>query len=219
MTDQKLRVLSARDIQAALSMPQAIEAMRSAFIELSSGKADVPLRTAIRSPGKDETFLVMSAYLGGKRQMGNPVMFTSKRSANPPWVRSTGSETSQSNSYQPFAYGLLRESATWPPPSRCAVALWLAAEDSTVIHSRRDPPITSSAGNPVWVGPAQLPQPVSQLFYCLVVGVHQCPVQVEQNGFYFCLVKHSSPCSQYNCILAEFASLNVILSARRARRI
>jgi ornithine cyclodeaminase/alanine dehydrogenase-like protein (mu-crystallin family) len=42
----KIRVLSAADVRTALPMPVAIEAMKSAFGQFSSGDATVPLRAA-----------------------------------------------------------------------------------------------------------------------------------------------------------------------------
>ena len=42
-----LRFISAEDVDKALSMPAAITAVRQAFIDLSGGDADVPLRTPL----------------------------------------------------------------------------------------------------------------------------------------------------------------------------
>jgi ornithine cyclodeaminase/alanine dehydrogenase-like protein (mu-crystallin family) len=41
----KIRILGADDVRKCCTMPQAIEAMKVAFSNLSAGKADVPLRT------------------------------------------------------------------------------------------------------------------------------------------------------------------------------
>jgi ornithine cyclodeaminase len=59
----KIRILSAADVQAAITMPEAIEAMRDAFSALSSGKATVPLRVALEM--KDGVSLFMPAHLPG----------------------------------------------------------------------------------------------------------------------------------------------------------
>ena len=40
----KLTLLSAADLRAALPMPAAVAAMKSAFADLSTGQAVVPLR-------------------------------------------------------------------------------------------------------------------------------------------------------------------------------
>ncbi|HSM61681.1 MAG TPA: ornithine cyclodeaminase family protein [Longimicrobiales bacterium] len=45
----KIRILSARDVAAAVDMPAAIEIMRGAFAALSAGDADVPIRLGIES--------------------------------------------------------------------------------------------------------------------------------------------------------------------------
>jgi ornithine cyclodeaminase len=58
-------VLSADDVRKALPMPQAIVAMREAFAALSSGKADVPMRTVLSLPDHAATTLVMPASVAG----------------------------------------------------------------------------------------------------------------------------------------------------------
>ncbi len=68
-----LRILSRADVEAAVDMPTAIATVRRAFVELSTGQAHVPLRTAIPvSP--DATSLVMPAYLGGSGGLGLKVV-------------------------------------------------------------------------------------------------------------------------------------------------
>jgi ornithine cyclodeaminase len=59
----KLRLLSAADLRAALPMPAAVSAMRLAFMALSTGQADVPLRTALPVPPAEGLALFMPAYL------------------------------------------------------------------------------------------------------------------------------------------------------------
>src|SRR5579875_1444018 len=53
--------LSATDIQRLVSMRQAIDLVKSAFAELSSGHAEVPLRSSIGFPGRDGVTLFMPA--------------------------------------------------------------------------------------------------------------------------------------------------------------
>ena len=43
----ELRLLSSDDINRALPMSQAIEAVKTAYMQLSAGRADLPLRTRI----------------------------------------------------------------------------------------------------------------------------------------------------------------------------
>ncbi len=66
-----LILLSAADLRTALPMPAAIAAMKSAFAQLSTGQATVPLRTALPVPpadpakpgGSGGVSLFMPAYL------------------------------------------------------------------------------------------------------------------------------------------------------------
>jgi ornithine cyclodeaminase/alanine dehydrogenase-like protein (mu-crystallin family) len=58
-----LRVLSAANIKAAITMREAIEAMRDAFGQLSSEQATMPQRTPVHS--KKGVTLFMPAYLSG----------------------------------------------------------------------------------------------------------------------------------------------------------
>ncbi len=58
-----LRVLSKSDIQKAVSMGQAIEIVKGAFAQLSTGRAIVPLRTSIEVKRHGGVILYMPAYL------------------------------------------------------------------------------------------------------------------------------------------------------------
>src|SRR5258705_7872301 len=58
-----MRILNAQDVRAAITMNEAIEAMREGFIALSTGKANVPLRNSVKTP--DGMTLFMPAYLEG----------------------------------------------------------------------------------------------------------------------------------------------------------
>jgi len=64
----QIRILTGDDVRAALPMPKAIDIMKSAFGQLSAGKATVPLRTRISSD-KGVT-LLMSAYLHSSQDLG-----------------------------------------------------------------------------------------------------------------------------------------------------
>jgi ornithine cyclodeaminase/alanine dehydrogenase-like protein (mu-crystallin family) len=55
-------ILSADDVCATITMPEAIEAVREGFIALSSGQADVPVRGALDTP--DGVLLTMPSHLG-----------------------------------------------------------------------------------------------------------------------------------------------------------
>lgn len=64
-----LRVLSAEDVRQALPMSKAVEAMKAAFAQLSTGRANVPLRTPIDVPAHNGVTLFMPAYLSDDDQM------------------------------------------------------------------------------------------------------------------------------------------------------
>lgn len=58
-----MRLLNRSDVQHSLSMREAVEIVKHAFIELSSGSADSPLRTAVPLQKHDGLTLFMPAYL------------------------------------------------------------------------------------------------------------------------------------------------------------
>jgi ornithine cyclodeaminase/alanine dehydrogenase-like protein (mu-crystallin family) len=66
MPDEPIPYISAQAVRAACTMQQAVEAMRAAFAELSSGAADVPVRSHIAlASGGDALFMpAHSAKLG-----------------------------------------------------------------------------------------------------------------------------------------------------------
>jgi ornithine cyclodeaminase/alanine dehydrogenase-like protein (mu-crystallin family) len=64
-----LRVLSAEDVRRALPMAEAVEATKAAFSQLSTGRADVPLRTPLEVPAHNGVTLFMPAYLADDDQM------------------------------------------------------------------------------------------------------------------------------------------------------
>ena len=57
----KIRILTARDVEAALPMGKAIEAVRSAFGQFSAGQANVPLRSRFHTD--KGVSLIMPAHL------------------------------------------------------------------------------------------------------------------------------------------------------------
>jgi ornithine cyclodeaminase/alanine dehydrogenase-like protein (mu-crystallin family) len=59
----KLRILSREDVQQAVSMARAIEAVKGAFAQLSAGRANVPLRTQLFVPKHQGVTIMMPAYL------------------------------------------------------------------------------------------------------------------------------------------------------------
>ncbi|MCK4246779.1 hypothetical protein KAX14_06060, partial [Candidatus Bipolaricaulota bacterium] len=65
----KIRILSRDDVCQALPMRRAIKAVKNAFIQLSTGQADVPLRTTLQVPRHRGVALFMPAYLAAEDQM------------------------------------------------------------------------------------------------------------------------------------------------------
>lgn len=65
-----MRVLSADDVRRAVPMAAAIDAVEQAFVALSAGNADVPLRTHIETPERQATSFFMPARLGGSGGAG-----------------------------------------------------------------------------------------------------------------------------------------------------
>jgi ornithine cyclodeaminase len=61
-----MRILSADDVRQTAPMAAAIDAVASAFAQLSSSQATVPLRTRIDTPIHEATSLFMPAYLAGQ---------------------------------------------------------------------------------------------------------------------------------------------------------
>jgi ornithine cyclodeaminase/alanine dehydrogenase-like protein (mu-crystallin family) len=54
-----MRILSAADLRRLVDMPSAIEAVRHAFAALSSGRAEVPVRTSVSVPSRRAVLLAM----------------------------------------------------------------------------------------------------------------------------------------------------------------
>jgi len=65
--------LSAAEVERALAMPAAIAAVREAFIDLSTGKAEVPLRTPVSLPGDGAAFF-MPVHLPSQGRIGLKVV-------------------------------------------------------------------------------------------------------------------------------------------------
>ncbi len=64
-----IRILSGEDVRKALPMRQAVETIQKAFAQLSTGEADVPLRTGLPVPRHNGITLIMPGYLAGDDQL------------------------------------------------------------------------------------------------------------------------------------------------------
>jgi alanine dehydrogenase len=76
-----MRILSAEDVRRALPMRQAVEVIQKAFAQLSTGGANVPLRTGLPVPKHHGIALIMPGYLAEDDQLA--VKFVSVFNDNP----------------------------------------------------------------------------------------------------------------------------------------
>lgn len=65
-----MRHVKDEEIERVLTMPEAIRAVKEAFIQLSTGQAHVPARTSLEIPEFRTTALVMPAYLPRTKRLG-----------------------------------------------------------------------------------------------------------------------------------------------------
>ena len=66
----RIKLLSRQDVQQTITMSQAIESVKQAFISLSRGEAVLPLRTQVPVKGQEGTTLFMPAYLPLDESLG-----------------------------------------------------------------------------------------------------------------------------------------------------
>lgn len=59
----ELRILNGQEVRRALPMAEAIAGMKEAYLQLSSGRTEMPLRSRLEVPDQGATTLVMPAYL------------------------------------------------------------------------------------------------------------------------------------------------------------
>jgi alanine dehydrogenase len=64
-----IRILSREDVRQSLPMHEAVEAMKVAFVQLSTGQAELPLRLALEAQRHNGVTLFMPAYLCADDQM------------------------------------------------------------------------------------------------------------------------------------------------------
>lgn len=70
----KLRILSAKDVQVALPMADAIAGMKDAFAQLSRREAVVPLRARVDVANQQGVSLIMPAFLSKSSDLGVKVV-------------------------------------------------------------------------------------------------------------------------------------------------
>jgi len=69
-----LRLLSIQDVKQSISMPQAIDAMERAFMQLAQNQVELPLRTGLAIPEEQALTLTMPAYLRQDQTLGLKVV-------------------------------------------------------------------------------------------------------------------------------------------------
>jgi alanine dehydrogenase len=69
-----LKILTKKDIQTAVTMAQAIQSVRQAYIQLSRGKAVLPLRTHIPVEDREGVVLFMPAFLPQPGSIGAKIV-------------------------------------------------------------------------------------------------------------------------------------------------
>jgi ornithine cyclodeaminase len=89
MSKPRLLLLSAKDVQQALPMPVAVDAMRAAFRELSAGTCNVPNRTHIATADGGGDALFMPSYSPGQGLFGLKVvtLFEGNRALGLPFIQ------------------------------------------------------------------------------------------------------------------------------------
>src|SRR5262249_33734524 len=74
-----MRLLTRSDIQQSISMREAVEVVKRAFGELSTGRADIPLRTVLSLPKHDGVTLFMPGYLSDSESLAVKVVSVHNR--------------------------------------------------------------------------------------------------------------------------------------------
>jgi ornithine cyclodeaminase len=77
---RQIRILTGKDVKTALPMPKAIDVMRLAFGQLSSGNVTMPLRTRVSAEKGD--ILLMSAWLHQSQDLGVKIVSIFKDNPN-----------------------------------------------------------------------------------------------------------------------------------------
>src|SRR5262245_16123237 len=74
-----MRLITRSDIQQSISMREAVEVVKRAFGELSTGRADIPLRTVLSLPKHDGVTLFMPGYLSESESLAVKVVSVHNR--------------------------------------------------------------------------------------------------------------------------------------------
>ncbi len=85
----QIRILSGRQIRTAITMEDIIEAVQLAFITLSTGTAEMPIRTSIPITEPEGTALFMPSYMKEANMIGvkTVTLFEENKSNNFPYIQ------------------------------------------------------------------------------------------------------------------------------------
>lgn len=86
-----LRILSGKQIRESISMLDVVNAMQEAFIELSAGRTEMPIRSSISISKPEGTALFMPSYMEPTGMIGvkTVTLFGDNRSKNLPYIQGT----------------------------------------------------------------------------------------------------------------------------------
>lgn len=84
----KLKIISGSQVRQVISMPQAIAAVKEAYIQLSTGKAILPLRTQVPVENHNGITLFMPAFLSKSDALGAKIVsvFPDNKEKNLPTI-------------------------------------------------------------------------------------------------------------------------------------
>jgi len=85
----KLRILSGKQIRDAISMKDIVDAMHSAFVELSTGNPEMPIRAHISITEPEGTALFMPSYMKPTEMIGikTVTLFEDNRNHGIPYIQ------------------------------------------------------------------------------------------------------------------------------------
>lgn len=85
----QLRILSGQQVRQAVTMNDVIDAMHEAFVELSAGRAEMPIRAQISIDKPQGTALFMPSYMSPAKMIGvkTVTLFEDNRKNNIPYIQ------------------------------------------------------------------------------------------------------------------------------------
>ena len=70
----KIKILGVREIEEAISMAEAVEVVKDAFVQLSLKQAQAPVRTSLNLEERGDVALIMPAYLSKTKALGTKMV-------------------------------------------------------------------------------------------------------------------------------------------------